>query len=311
MRYAPLLFCLALAALMPVLRVSTAAAATGDMGTMALDAYEGSGCTLWNLHWSNFRNAFRTRLAAHGWQEIPPFPIDNAAATSYDLDKYGCNWGDTVDLFVWTGHAWVCEYPGAGGPGEYPEGDRDGGACLHMISQHDRDATCICNDPYWAGCHHYNRDCGNINHNEIRWGLNRNKVAVVVTCEWHRNATDPDILNKIKHMHNGNHLMLSFASHAWDGDPYDTLAGQWFEYYLMGDYSAKLRPLPIYYAWGATIEKWQPSGVGVIGRVHLWQGCFTDYLPGNWKHYGFGVKPPCCHACDDNLNAFTWWDYPK
>ncbi|MFB3879932.1 MAG: hypothetical protein ACE149_01650 [Armatimonadota bacterium] len=132
----------------------------------------------------------------------PRPPIRDLNATSGQVDTAGQDLGDTVDLFVWAGHSWL-----AGGgkkgkpgydPGAGPVWDRDQGGCLHMISQHipfPGKPACVnpgCPDPEWG------RDCGNINHVECRWGENDNEVVIVVTCEWHRSLSSPELFASIE-----------------------------------------------------------------------------------------------------------------
>jgi hypothetical protein len=215
------------------------------------------------------------------------------AATSYQVDAAGSNLGDSVDVFVWTGHSWLPADPGWGGPA-----DRDKGACLHFISQHDKNCICGCAAP------HSGRDCGNINHKECRFGAGDNEVAIFVTCEWLRNLNDPNLITSVRCMQQGSHLILSFAGDAWfDGDGHRMSDwGDALGLMLVG-HAPDVDPVPIWEAWLDACHAMVPESS--LPRVQYWGGdCLGDYLVGNWVGYGMGAPPPAysCYIADQ----FKW-----
>jgi len=171
------------------------------------------------------------------------------------------------------------------------------GAKLHMSSQHPQ----ACED---------GRDCGNITHQEVALGADDNEVSLIVTCRWLQNKNNWGLAREIKLMHKGNHIMLSFASDAYNGRPGfgPWLAGDMLGRSMLGVQPNEL-PSPIVWAWWGLVQYWQPAGV--IGRASLWLGdCDHDYLQGNWKYgqpgWGYGAQPPAC--TDQNLGEFDCID---
>jgi hypothetical protein len=181
---------------------------------------------------------------------------------------------DEGDLAIWTGHSYLFEEPAVS--------DR-----LHMASQH-AGATC-----------ESGRDCGNVVHAEIRLGASDNEVGIFVTCEWLCNKMSQSMMNEIKMMHQGNHLILSFATtSSWNAN--DVPAATRLSWNFLGKNPGKL-PVPIEKASRDACDYWPPANV--VARVHLWAGnCYNDYLQGNWKGWSYGSQPPAANS--GNLNQF-------
>ena len=271
-----LLFCLLLLSC-----VSPAVADDGllrEMGTMVVDDYDPACCYFPDLAGQPFRDSLRARLLqSGGWQEVPPFPLDNQACISDQIEVDGDNLGDRVDFFYWQGQSFI-------GNGSYS-------TQLHMVSDHPRMCECY-------------RDCGNVVHDECRWGADDCEVALVDTCEWLRNWNNQAIIAEIKKMHAGSHLHLGYATLCYvSGKQTPATAGNAFGWRLLGRQPGN--PHPIYLAWLNTVCAYQPSGV--IGRVSLWQGdCHNDYFQGNWRGWSYGGQPPVC--TDQNLDEFDFID---
>ncbi len=262
-----------------------------EFGSMAVDHYVGTCPAMgWDMDWQPFRNGLRYKLSAAGWTESAPFPLDDADCYSRHINKApGDNLGDEVDLFLWSGHSFL----GQAGPKDPKKGTPGYGAELHMVTEHLDPCQCDCI-----------RTCGNIVHTEVALGMDDNEVAMFVTCQWLANYNQLWIYNEIKKMHQGNHLILGFATSSWDwGKKSPWQGGTYLGGKLLG--VPPTNPRPILYAWGDTVRYWQPSGT--IGRVHYWHGdCYNDYLQGNWRGWGFGGQPPA--ANDSNLDQFDSWD---
>jgi len=216
-----------------------------EIGTIAVDDY--SECEyLGNVTGSHFCDALEDVLAiAGGWTEPMPFPIRDTDATSGQItweDQGGQNVGDTVDFFVFTGHSWPASF-------DYPPGppwDCDYGAAYHLASQHDHPGNpnpyCECND----------RDCGNINHKECRWGNDDNEVVLAYTCQFLKNLNNQNLFNQIKYMHNRNHIVLGFASNAYfsPNPDYASDFGAYLGWQLMGTNTPNVKmPFSIVFSW--------------------------------------------------------------
>jgi len=274
-----------------------------EIGTIAVDDY--SACpSMGNVTGSHFCDGLEDVLAiAGGWTEPLPFPIRNIDATSGQIDGTGTgqNLGDAVDFFVFTGHAWEAQYNWDYAPG--PPNDRDYGAAYRLASQHDHPGNPI----PWCECNQ--RDCGNINHKECRWGNDDNEVVLAYTCQFLRNLNKQTLLNQIKYMHNRNHIILGFASNAYflpsPADASDF--GAYLGWQLMGHNTPYVKmPFSIIFSWFEACYMNQPGNTLV--RVHYWNGdCFADFLPGNIADEGFGAQPPACTY--QNRSQFTWLDY--
>jgi len=249
-----------------------------EVGTMVVDDYDPACCAFPDLAGQPFRHSLRTRLTqSGGWQEVAPFPLDDQACTSHQIDVAGDNLGDRVDFFYWQGQSFI--------------GDGTFSTELHMASQHPQACEC-------------SRDCGNIHHNECRWGADDCEVALIDTCEWLRNWNNAAIRAEIKKVHAGSHLHLGYATIGYvSGKQTPATAGNAFRWRLLGHQPSN--PQPIYLAWLNTVRAYQPSGV--VGRVSLWQGdCDGDYFQGNWRGWSYGGQPPVC--TDQNLDQFDFMD---
>jgi len=272
-----------------------------ELGTIVVDNYSQTPtwCGLHNqtLNYHGFRDALRTNLESLGsWGEgeHASFPADNNNAYSAMLVESASLYADAVDLFVVTMHAYTESGNEGSGAGAYP----DGGSCLHFTTDH------------FTGWD-LEKKPGNVNHSQVSWGSSDLETSIVVACEWLRNFGKPNLVAKIKKMHQGDHLMLSFATYCYDNsDSVESTAGLALARYLEGVYPYD--PLPIYLAWHDTVKIWQPSGTRA--RVSLWadpnQGdnnCYHDYLQGNWRNWGFTGQPPTC--TDNNLSVFQFADY--
>jgi len=274
---------------------------TKEIGTIAVDDYSQCGY-LADVTGSHFCDALEDVLAiAGGWTEPMPFPIRNLDATSGQIDWTGSgqNLGDAVDFFVFAGHSWPAsfDYP----PG--PDWDCDYGAAYHLASQHDHPGNpnpyCECND----------RDCGNINHKECRWGNDDNEVVLAYTCQFLKNLNNQNLFNQIKYMHNRNHIILGFASNGyfWPSVEYENSFGAYFGWCLMGRSTPDFQPpLTAIFSWFEACRIWQPTNT--LARAHYWNGdCYADYLPGNILGEGFGGQPPACTYY--NRGQFAYLDY--
>ena len=272
-----------------------------EIGTIAVDDY--SPCEyLTDLLASDFCEGLVDGLESlGGWTESAPFPIRDINATSGQIDWTGTgqNLGDTVDFFVFAGHSWPASF-------DYPPGppwDCDYGAAYHLTSQHDHPGNpnpyCECND----------RDCGNINHKECRWGNDDNEVVLAYTCQFLKNLNNQNLFNQIKYMHNRNHIILGFASNApFNVDPdAQYYFGDCFAVQLMGlPGPLEKTPKPIIDAWFEACE--EELEYGTHARAHYWHGdCDEDFLTGNWLDLGFGGQPPACTY--SNRGQFAYKDH--
>jgi len=285
-----------------------------EVGTIAQGNYHGQNCCLYypgycscskkkpaDATWSGFCDGLVSEL--HRLQPLyhelaPTFPKRELAAVDDNVSVFGQNLGDIVDVFVWTGHAFVCN-PSSPPGGPYA----DGGATLHFIAEHNL-------VPAW---HCRYEDHTNINHAEVELGQDDCEVGIFVTCEFLRNMGNANLAAAIRHMMHRCHLILGFATDAY----FSTYAnevdfGETLAAYLMGDPGIGLPPAKIYDAWH-WVAAWSqyryvPHGTVCIRCVY-WNGdCRDDYLVGNCAGWGFGGQPPAYEEHPDQFTESTYWN---
>jgi len=278
-----------------------------EIGTMSQDDYgapfdpnkcccllynkKGKKKTYVDATWSNFCIRFVSRMheLSAGYHEVAPFPKRESAAHASQIECTGQNAGDTVDVFVWSGHSYVPINIGVD-PGPGPGGERDCGAALHFIADH----TGSPGNPPPTCC--YELDNVNVNHPEIRLGANDCEVAVFLTCDFLANGGSVALRDQIRCMMQGTHIMLGFAtSCVIHTAAQETQFGAKFAEKLMG-VPGSSDPRRIIPAWEEACEWDQPAGVCV--RAVYWNGdCMNDYLLGNCLGKGMGAPPPACDPC--------------
>jgi len=304
-----------------------------EIGTMSQDDY-GTAldpnkccCLLWgkdksgkktyyDATWSAFCIRFVSRMheLSSGYDEVAPFPKRESNAHASQIESSGQNLGDTVDVFVWSGHTYITGTPCCDpndvehySPGPGPPAERDYGAALHFIADHSLQIpppTCC-----------YELDNVNVNHVETRLGADDCEVAVFLTCEYLRNRNYQPLQDSIRCMMQGTHMILSFATYAYFHSlAQETQFGAKFAEKLMGIPNSQ-EARHVIPAWEEACEWDQAAGVCV--RAVYWNGdCMNDYLLGNWRGYGMGGPPPACHPCPSdpayNISQFaetTYWTH--
>lgn len=353
-----LALCCLLAALLAYVLLGTAvpAAAADDdgdlyeIGTVSQDNYgdqfDPSKCccmlygkdewgnkTYHDATWSAFCSGFVSRMAqlSPGYHQPAPFPLKEANAHASDITRQdqqqgGLNRGDQMDVFIWTGHSYSLGKKSKGGnplpephEGPGPSGERDNGAALHFIADHTGNPT----SPPDECC--YRLDETNVNHMEMRLGAVDCEVGIFVTCEFLRNYNNLELAYEIRHMLNGAHIILGFATPAYFLDyAHETTFGRKLAEPLMGIRGTR-DPATVIASWEeacvlsqAPIIPLDADEPYVVARAVYWtRDCASDHLLGNWRNllgqpgWGMGAPPPpCVPGNESEFSETTKWIYP-
>ena len=200
---------------------------------------------------------------------------DSAQASG--IESSGSDKADWVDLFVFSGHG--------------PYDATDGSGTMHFRTNHTGEQALACN----------------VQHSECSWGQGDCEFVVDYSCNFLNDCNDTTVLNSIKMMCQGVHMVCGFSNRM---RVYPQ--GATFGCYLMGynrwKREERKTPKTVKQAWFDSTDDWQDriDGDAVIATVVCHTSTEGDYMPGNWKWSsgcGMASDPPPCTS--SNLSSYV------